>query len=158
MVHGYHIILPCYGFWLPNDPRGSWSDYVARWELARFGRTTKLLEQRTLSHLSPREFAMREAALKELLYPPVVLTGQQALSVGSGFGVLSAKSEYSIWASAILPQHTHLVVARHNYKAEQMANLLKGAATGQLREVQNHPLVEGCCNSPVTRRSKPPTC
>lgn len=21
MVHGYHVILPMYGFWLPNDPR-----------------------------------------------------------------------------------------------------------------------------------------
>jgi REP element-mobilizing transposase RayT len=142
MVHGYHIILPCYGFWLPNDPRGSWSDYVARWELARFGKSTKLLEQRTLSHLSPQELAMREAALAELLYPPVVLTGEQALSVGRGFGILSAKSGYSIWACAVLPYHTHLVVARHYYKAEQMANLLKGAATRQLREDQNHPLAE----------------
>ena len=32
MVHGYHLILPMYGFWLPNDPRGSWSEYVRRWE------------------------------------------------------------------------------------------------------------------------------
>jgi hypothetical protein len=23
MIHG--VILPVYGFWLPNDPRGSWS-------------------------------------------------------------------------------------------------------------------------------------
>jgi hypothetical protein len=30
MVIGYHIILGAYGFWLPNDPRGSWSNEV--WE------------------------------------------------------------------------------------------------------------------------------
>jgi len=28
MVRGYHVIFGMYGFWLPNDPRGSWSDYV----------------------------------------------------------------------------------------------------------------------------------
>lgn len=48
MIHGYHIILPHYGFWLPNDPRGSWSDFVASWELVRFGKTTRKLERRTL--------------------------------------------------------------------------------------------------------------
>ena len=40
MVHGYHVILPMYGFWLPNDPRGSWSDFVRKWELVRFGRAS----------------------------------------------------------------------------------------------------------------------
>ena len=52
MVHGYHVILPHYGFWLPNDPRGSWSDLVYRWELVRFGRSTRHLEQRKLAQLS----------------------------------------------------------------------------------------------------------
>lgn len=52
MVHAYHVILPMYGFWLPNDPRGSWSDFVASWELARFGETTRHLEQRTFAQLT----------------------------------------------------------------------------------------------------------
>ncbi len=37
MIVGYHIIFGMYGFWLPNDPRGSWSDFVGSWELYRFG-------------------------------------------------------------------------------------------------------------------------
>jgi len=28
MVIGFHVILTAYGFWLPNDPRGSWSEFV----------------------------------------------------------------------------------------------------------------------------------
>ena len=140
MVHGYHIILPHYGFWLPNDPRGSWSLFVARWEIARFGKTTRHLEQRTLAQLSEEEMAQRVAARKAPLYPPIALTGQQALSVANGFKQQAAKSSYSIWACAILPEHTHLVVARHLYKAEQIANLLKGAATRQLIEDDLHPL------------------
>ena len=38
MLHGFHVIFSTYGFWLPNDPRGSWSDWVRRWELVRFGK------------------------------------------------------------------------------------------------------------------------
>lgn len=114
MIHGYHVIIPHYGFWLPNDPRGSWSSFVACWELARFGKTTRHLEQRTLSQLSPYEIAKRDAMRKSLLYPPVTLTGLQALSVALGFQAQASKSSYAIWACAILPEHTHLVIARHN--------------------------------------------
>jgi len=140
MIHGYHVILPHYGFWLPNDPRGSWSVFVARWELARFGKTTRNLEQRTLAQLSPEELAEREAMRAALKYPPVKLTGRQALSVANGFKRQCRKSGYCIWACAILPEHTHLVIARHRYKVEQIAILLKGAATRQLIEDRCHPL------------------
>lgn len=141
MVHGYHIILPHYGFWLPNDPRGSWSDFVASWEIARFGETTRHLEQRTLAMLSDDEMARRDAARDALRYSPVTLDGKQALSIANGFKQQGAKSDYAIWACSILPEHTHLVVARHRYKAEQIANLLKGAATRQLIADDRHPLL-----------------
>ena len=36
-VRAYHLIITTYGFWLPTDPRGSWSDFVRAWELFRFG-------------------------------------------------------------------------------------------------------------------------
>jgi len=140
MVHGYHIVLPHYGFWLPNDPRGSWSDFVASWEIARFGQTTRHLERRTLAMFSVDELAVREAARQALNYPPVALTGRQALSVANGFQEQATKSEYAIWACSILPEHTHLVIARHRYKAEQIANLLKGAATRRLTTDGIHPL------------------
>jgi hypothetical protein len=32
MLHGFHVIFSADGFWLPNDPRGSWSEFVRRWE------------------------------------------------------------------------------------------------------------------------------
>ena len=140
MIHGYHVILPHYGFWLPNDPRGSWSEFVGRWELARFGKTTRHLEQRVLSQLTDEERALRDAARQALKYQPVTLSGHQTLSIAQGFAEQARKSDYSIWACAILPEHTHLVIARHRYKVEQIANLLKGAATRKLIEDGRHPL------------------
>jgi REP element-mobilizing transposase RayT len=84
--------------------------------------------------------AARDAARKALAYPPVTLTGQQAAGVGRGFAAKAAKSNYTIWGCSILPEHTHLVIARHTYKVEQIVNLLKGAATSQLMKENVHPL------------------
>ena len=140
MIHGYHVVLPVYGFWLPNDPRGAWSDFVWRWELVRFGRSTRSCERRSFDQLSPTELATREAAREALKYPAVTLTGQQAQGVGKGFAKQSATSRYTIWACSILPEHTHLVIARHTYGVERIVNLLKGAATRQLVKTGCHPL------------------
>jgi len=140
MIHGYHVILPCYGFWLPNDPRGSWSEMIRKWELVRFGALTRSHERRSLRDLSPAEKQARAAARKSLAYPPVTLTGQQAAVIGRGFAEKVASSNYTIWACSILPEHAHLVIARHTYKVEQIVNLLKGAATTAMIKAGCHPL------------------
>ena len=140
MVHGYHLILAAYGFWLPNDPRGTWSDFVGKWDLVWFGRTRKSLERRSLAELSDQELAEREAARQSLKYPAVQFTGVQALAIAQGFAAASERSNYTIWGCAILPEHTHLVVARHTYEVEKIANLLKGAATRELMNQNLHPL------------------
>jgi REP element-mobilizing transposase RayT len=142
MVHGYHVILPVYGFWLPNDPRGSWSKFVAKWEIARFGKPRRTHERRSLRELSVAEIKQRDAARAALKYPPVRLSGVQARCVGRGFAQQVQKSGYIVWACAIMPEHTHLVLDRHRYAAEQMANLLRGAATRQLMEEGCHPLAD----------------
>jgi REP element-mobilizing transposase RayT len=86
------------------------------------------------------ELALRDQMRAALVNPPVTLTGKQALSVAAGFERHAQKCGYQIWACAILPEHTHLVIARHRYKVEQMANLLKGSATAQLISDSLHPL------------------
>jgi REP element-mobilizing transposase RayT len=152
MIHAYHVILGAYGYWLPNDPRGSWSDFVAKWELVRFGKTTRQRQQRSLVELTPAELAAREAARRALKYPPVRFTGLQARAIARGFANACQRSNYTIWACAILPEHTHLVIARHRYRVEQIANLLKGAASRQLTSENIHPLR---AFAPVNQR--PPT-
>jgi REP element-mobilizing transposase RayT len=137
VIHGYHVIWGTYGFWLPNDPRGSWSDFVASWELVRFGKSTKSLERAEVDLASWGQW--REAARKALEFPPVVLAGTQARSAATGFGNAVRKSRYTIWACSILPEHVHLVIARHTYSVERMAILLKGEATRQMKRDALHP-------------------
>jgi REP element-mobilizing transposase RayT len=137
MIHGYHVVWGTYGFWLPNDPRGSWSDFVASWELARFGTTTRPTEGTAID--DSRWARWRVEAEQAMTYPSVALSGKQARSVGRGFANAVSKSQYTIWACSILPQHVHLVIARHRYKVEQIANLLKREATRQLKNDLLHP-------------------
>ena len=138
VIHGYHLIFGTYGFWLPNDPRGAWSDYVYAWELAKFGKATKSLER---VDVAPAEYAVwRAEAQRALAYPPVSLDGKQAKAVGEAFSTFCAKNRLGIWACSILPEHVHLVLGRHRYKMEIVANLLKGAATKRLVENGLHPM------------------
>src|SRR6266581_3964135 len=85
MIMAYHAIFGTYGFWLPNDPRGSWSEFVGLYELSRqYGPATKTTERRSLAH-RPHDPTAREAAKQLLTRQPVVFTGRQARAVGQGF-------------------------------------------------------------------------
>jgi hypothetical protein len=68
-VLAYHLIITTYGFWLPNDPRGSWSDFVRAWELFLFGGpATRTQERRSLAR-DPHDVArlLKGAATAQLL-------------------------------------------------------------------------------------------
>ena len=50
MILATHAIFSAYGFWLPNDPRGSWSTFVASWELFKYGPATTVSTRRSIAH------------------------------------------------------------------------------------------------------------
>jgi REP element-mobilizing transposase RayT len=139
MVLGSHVIFGAYGFWLPNDPRGSWSDFVGAWELVRFGRATKTDARQSVA-AAPHDRAARFAAKEALKYPAVKFTGVQARAVGRGFGAFASTAGLRIWACSILPEHVHLVVSRHSYEVEMVVNHLKGDATRRLIDENIHPM------------------
>jgi REP element-mobilizing transposase RayT len=132
MIIASHVVITAYGFWLPNDPRGSWSDFVRNWELYCYGRAIKVKTIRKARHA--RDDERRNAMKRALRYPALKLTGTQALWVGRAFAKQVTQSGFQIYACAILPCHAHLVIARHRYHVEQVTNLLKGAATRTLIE------------------------
>lgn len=139
MVYASHVIFCAYGFWLPNDPRGSWSDFIGSWELLRFGSATKTDSRRSTAG-DFHDGEARLAAKASLLYPPVRFTGVQARAIGRGFAAFKARSGLTIWACSIMPEHVHMVIARHSCGVEQVVNLLKGEATRQLIAEGIHPL------------------
>jgi REP element-mobilizing transposase RayT len=139
MVLAYHLIMSAYGFWLPNDPRGSWSDFVGAWELLRFGRATKTNERRSLAR-NPHDASLRRAAKLALKYPDVEFNGLQARAIIRGFAQYAQSARLTVFACAILQDHVHLVIRRHRYRIESIAVQLKASATRQLVGEGIHPL------------------
>ena len=133
-----HVIFGAYGFWLPNDPRGSWSTFIGSWELFRYGRATKTTESRSLAH-RPHDYGVRMAAKRALHRPAVQFTGVQALTISRAFAGYAERSGLTILACAILPDHVHLVVGRHTIGIKQLVIQMKGEATGRLVDEGLHP-------------------
>src|SRR3954466_5909052 len=140
MVLAYHVIFSTYGFWLPNDPRGSWSDFVGSWELFRYGGpATKTTERRSVAYRQ-HDRQKRLETKRALKYPPVNFTGLQARAIARGFATYFDQTKLPVWACAILPDHVHLVVGRPQMPVEQLVIQLKGNATRQLEREGIHPL------------------
>src|SRR5262245_24214824 len=124
MILAYHVILSAYGFWLPNDPRGSWSEFVGAWELFRYGRATKIDTRESVAHV-PHNRDQRFAAKGALKYAPVLYSGAQARAIASGFAKAAAEGGYQILACAILPDHDHLIMSRTDRPIGQVVAHLK---------------------------------
>ncbi len=84
MVLAYHFLFSAYGFWLPNDPRGSWSETVRQFDLLKFGPATKVNVTPNLAH-DPHDRELRKQAKEALMYRPVRFSGLQARAIYRGF-------------------------------------------------------------------------
>ena len=131
MVIAYHVIFSTYGFWLPNDPRGSWSDFVGAWELVRFGKATKVSTSRSVA-AAPHDRRMRKQAKETLQYQPVAFSGRQALAVGQRFAQAVRESGYRVHACSILPEHVHMIIGRSLRSVGRIVGHFKGRATQRL--------------------------
>jgi len=152
MVLAYHIVFTAYGFWLPNDPRGSWSDFVRAWELRRFGPATHTHSPRSVAY-DPHDRALRLVAKTALRYPAVSFTGVQGRAIARGVRDAIIRSRFVLYACSILPEHVHLVVKRHRYEIEEVRDQIKGQASKALRAENLHPfahvrLASGKLHSP----------
>ena len=136
----FHLIVSAYGFWLPNDPRGSWSDFVASWELYKFGGTaTKVNDARSYAH-EPHDACLRRHAKEHLKYPAVRFDARQRSEIARGFGIACDDSGYLIPACCIGYDHAHLIIEHHAREITSIAGHLKSAATRSLTSAGVHPL------------------
>jgi REP element-mobilizing transposase RayT len=138
MILATHAIFSAYGFWLPNDPRGSWSTFVASWELFKYGPATKITTHHSVAH-RPHDTKLRQAAKSALTYPPVCFTGIQARAIARGFARAVRDGGFVIHACSMLPDHVHVLFARHRRPARDIVAHLKSAGTKQLRSEGLHP-------------------
>jgi REP element-mobilizing transposase RayT len=139
VIVAYHVVISAYGFWLPNEERGSFSDFVRKWDLFRnYGPATQVHTARSIAD-QPYDRKRREEARNSLKYPPVIFNGAQARAVARGFADQSQKCGYVLLAFAILREHAHFVIRPHFYDIDRVVNQLKGAATRRLLDEGLHP-------------------
>src|SRR5262249_49109289 len=142
----FNMVLACfvaighYGFWMPNEERGSGSRYVGSRALYEFGKATYVAERRrsraSRAYNRQRRWDMQRA----LKYPAVRLTGEQAWSVAQGIAKTIEVTGCTIYACCVMPDHTHLVIPRHIYHIEKLVIQLKGDATERLKADGRHPM------------------
>jgi hypothetical protein len=135
-VIAYHIIFGAYGFWLPNDPRGSQSKYVFAPRLTLFGPPRPLKAD---TSLSPADAEQLRAMQSELDRPAVRFSAAQTAVIADGFGDIIGKLGLVFYASALMPDHVHIVAARQEMYAEDIAGHLKRAGSRSLRKAGLHP-------------------
>ena len=141
-VLAHHLILTCYGFWLPNDPRGSGSLDVWADALKPFGPATYVnLRQSVASR--HHDVQHRRAAKAALKHPPVRLTGRQAATAARGVGIFLRYHRLTCFAFSIMPDHMHLVLKQspssiHRISVGIKAEITMSLVTAGLHPYQNH--------------------
>src|SRR5688500_242672 len=128
MILGFHSIISTYGFWLPNEPRGTRSDFVASWELYRYGPATKVTTLRSVAH-QPYDRALKREMQRILKYDPVLFTGEQARIVGQSL----QRVPYTIHALTNQRDHTHLELGKIDRNIRRAISHIKSEATRALR-------------------------
>jgi REP element-mobilizing transposase RayT len=141
LILAHHAIFGAYGFWLPNDQRGSWSTEVWAPHLQPFGPATKTTERKSLAR-RPFDRTLRKEARAALLYRAVELNEAQRDAVALGFAHIIPTIDLHLLACAIMPDHVHLVTLNHRASIEQIVGYLKRAGTRKLNELDLHPLRE----------------
>jgi REP element-mobilizing transposase RayT len=130
LVIAYHLIWTGYGWWLPNDPRGSGSRTVRSDVLAQLG---ELHFGRKRVQPAGREVRAFYAEAAPLLRHPLVSFDENARSeIASAFADVLTRERYTCYACAILPDHVHILLRKHRHQAEDMITHLKDASRARL--------------------------
>jgi REP element-mobilizing transposase RayT len=145
MVAGFHLIWTAYGWWLPNDPRGSSSHEIRVEQIADLG---------ALHHgrkpVQPPAAELRrfyEQARGALKHPLLTFADEDIALIARAFVRVIAECRYTCYACAIMPDHVHALIRKHRDHAETMIEKLQTASRYELirqgRRAPAHPVWGG---------------
>src|SRR5205809_593781 len=123
LVIAYHLIWTAYGWWLPNDPRGSGSHTIHSDVIADLG---ALHYGRKRVQPAGREVrAFYEQAATVLCHPLLTFDEAARAEIAAAFADTITEQRYTCYACAIMPDHVHVLIRKHKHQAEQMIEVLK---------------------------------
>ena len=135
LVIAYHLIWTAYGWWLPNDPRGSGSNQVASDLIAELGELHHGRKRVQPPGKVVRAFYERAAAI--LKFPLLAFDEAARATIAEAFAEVITEERYTCYACAIMPDHVHVLIRKHKHTIEEIAKKLKDGsrlrlgATGQ---------------------------
>ena len=130
MIIAYHLMWTLYGWWLPNDPRGS---------------TSKQVESDVLRDLGELHFGRKKVqparkvikkfydeAADMLAFPLLAFERDQFAMVGAAIGESVVESRYTCWAMAVMPDHVHILIRKHRDIGEDMIEKIQVSSRSKL--------------------------
>src|SRR2546428_4348415 len=131
-----------YGWWLPNDLRGSNSSYIASDVIAELGELHYGRKKIQPAGWEIRRF-YRNAG-QALRFPLLTFSPIDVQIIAQSFADVIARERYTCYACAIMPNHIHAVNRKHKHTAEQMIENFQDASRAAPRaagrRAQDHPV------------------
>ena len=133
MVLGYHLVWTAYGWWLPNDPRGSMSHCIEGDVIAGLGKLHYGRKRVQPASRDIREFY--ERAEEVLKYPLLRFSRTEMQAVADAFAEVIRRERYTCYACAVMPDHIHGLIRKHRDLAEEMIRKLQEESRARVLEV-----------------------
>jgi REP element-mobilizing transposase RayT len=145
LVAGFHLIWTPYGWWLPNDPRGSSSHEIRVERIAELG---ELHQGRKPDRILSAELrAFYEKAAATLQHELLTFTESDISLIAQGLRCAVTNQRYTCYACAIMPDHIHMLIRKHKHHGETMIEHLQEASREALlgagRRRLDHPVWGG---------------
>ena len=145
IVIAYHLVWTAYGWWLPNDPRGSSSHAITTDILNELGELHH--GRKRIQPASTDIRAFYDAAQDWLRHELLTFDNRAARLIADAFTEMITGEKYTCYACAIMSDHVHLLIRKHKHTAEQMIARLQSASCSRLRATQHraadHPVWGG---------------
>jgi REP element-mobilizing transposase RayT len=137
MIVAHHLLWTIYGYWLPNDPRGSRSRAIHSDALAELGEIH--FERKRVQPRGKELQEFRERAAKILKYEIRELSDGETARVGEAIQEVMRARSYTCYACAIMPDHVHLLIRKHRDNSDVMIAEFQRASRNSVVECGERP-------------------
>jgi REP element-mobilizing transposase RayT len=145
LVIAYHLIWTAYGWWLPNDPRGSGSKEIRSDLIAELGELHYGRKRVQPAGREVRRFYQEASAA--LRHPLLTFDAAARVAIADAFAGVIETERYTCYACAVMPDHVHILIRKHKHLAEDMMASLKEASRTALfatgHRAPDHPACAG---------------
>ena len=131
IVIAHHLIFTAYGWWLPNDPRGSNSKTIRNDVIADLGEIH--FGRKRVQPASGVIGAFYCEVDKRLRHELLIFSERDVAAIATAFEDVTKEERYTCWACAIMPDHVHVLIRKHKHLAEEMIARFQNLSRLRLR-------------------------